>query len=252
MRLATFNLLHGRSLDDGLVDAARLRAAVTLLDADVLGIQEVDRDQGRSHGLNLTAEVAAGMGAVDSRFVSAISGTPGEVWVAASDGDAPDSAAYGIGLVSRLPVREWHVLRLPAAPVRSPILLPGTRRLMLLQDEPRVAVAAVLDGVTVATTHLSFVPVWNGVQLRKVTAWLRQLPGPRVLLGDLNMPGAVPGVLTGWRALARTPTYPTTEPRIQLDHVLASGTLPFVMSVESPALALSDHRPLLVELAGSR
>jgi len=248
VRLATFNLLHGRSLDDGLVDAARLRSAVKLLDADVLGIQEVDRDQGRSHGLDLTAEVAAGMDAVDARFVSAIAGTPGGVWVAATDGDAPGAAAYGIGLVSRLPVRDWHVLRLPAAPVRSPILMPGTRQLMMLQDEPRVAVAAVLEGITVATTHLSFVPVWNGIQLRKVTAWLRQLPGPRVLLGDLNMPGPFPRALTGWSALARVPTYPTTEPRIQLDHVLASGALPPVLAIETPALALSDHRPLLVEL----
>ena len=252
MRLATFNLLHGRSLDDGLVDAGRLREAVTLLDADVLGIQEVDRHQGRSHGLDLTAEVAAGMAATEFRFVSAIAGTPGETWSAASDGDAPGSAAYGIGLVSRLPVREWHVLRLPAAPVRSPILMPGTRQLMLLQDEPRVAVAAVLDGITVATTHLSFVPVWNGVQLRKVTAWLRRLPGPRVLLGDLNMPGPLPRALTGWRPLARIATYPTAEPRIQLDHVLSSGTLPPVVAVETPALALSDHRPLLVELGMTR
>ena len=248
MRLATFNLMHGRSLTDGLVDAARLREAVKVLDADVLGIQEVDRDQERSGGLDLTAEVAEGMGAVESRFVSAISGTPGGVWVAAGDTDAPGAAAYGIALVSRLPVREWHVLRLPAAPVRSPILLPGTRQLMMLQDEPRVAVAAVLDGLTVATTHLSFVPVWNGVQLRKVTAWLRDLPGPRVLLGDLNMPGPLPRALTGWRALARTATYPTTDPRIQLDHVLASTSMPRVRSVETPELALSDHRPLLVEL----
>ena len=45
MRLATFNLLHGRSLTDGLVDSDRLAAAVAALDADVLALQEVDRDQ---------------------------------------------------------------------------------------------------------------------------------------------------------------------------------------------------------------
>ncbi len=40
MRLATFNLLHGRSLADGLVDPARLTAAVAALDADVLALQD--------------------------------------------------------------------------------------------------------------------------------------------------------------------------------------------------------------------
>jgi endonuclease/exonuclease/phosphatase family metal-dependent hydrolase len=48
VRLATFNLLHGQSLDDGQVRADRLHAAVAHLDADVLALQEVDRDQPRS------------------------------------------------------------------------------------------------------------------------------------------------------------------------------------------------------------
>lgn len=253
MRLATFNLLHGRSLSDGVVDNLRLHEAVKLLDADVLGLQEVDRHQQRSHLTDLTAEVADAMGAVDFRFVSAISGTPGEVWRPATDTDAEGSAAYGIGLVSRLPVTAWHVLRLPAAPVRSPIMIPGTRKVIWLQDEPRVAIAAEVETehgpLTVATTHLSFVPVWNGVQLRKVTSWLEGLPGPRVLLGDLNMPGPFPRVLSGWRSLASAKTYPSTEPKIQLDHVLGHGSLPSVIAVETPVLPLSDHRALAVVLA---
>ena len=45
MRIATFNILHGRSLDDGQVDVDRLASAVKSLYADVLGLQEVDSDQ---------------------------------------------------------------------------------------------------------------------------------------------------------------------------------------------------------------
>jgi hypothetical protein len=71
-------------------------------------------------------------------------------------------------------VTSWHVTRLPASPLRSPVLLPGTRRVIWLQDEPRVGLAAVVqapDGpITVGTTHLSFVPGWNGKQLRTFTA----------------------------------------------------------------------------------
>ena len=48
MRLATFNLLHGRSPADGVVDPDRLVAAVASLDADVLALQEVDQI-GRAH-----------------------------------------------------------------------------------------------------------------------------------------------------------------------------------------------------------
>jgi endonuclease/exonuclease/phosphatase family metal-dependent hydrolase len=253
VRLATLNLLNGMSLTDGRVDAARLRTAVRELAPDVVGLQEVDRAQPRSSGLDLTREVAESLDAEHWRFVPALIGTPGGAWRAATDAD-DDSAepSYGIGLVSRFPVRSWEVVRLPAAPVRSPIVLPGTRQLIWLQDEPRVGLAAVVEtplGVmTIATTHLSFVPIWNGVQLRRLTAALARLPEPQVLLGDLNMPPPFPRGLTGWTPLARTPTYPVWEPKIQLDHVLGRGELPPVSSVEAPALALSDHRALLVAL----
>ena len=254
MRLATLNLLNGTSLQDRSVTPARLREAVQALGADVVGLQEVDRFQPRSHSADLTEQVADAMGTPHWRFVPALMGTPGGTWRAAGDDDADsDEAAYGIGLVSRWPVRSWHVTRLSAAPLRSPVMLPGSRSVIWLQDEPRVGLAAVVEtpaGVmTIATTHLSFVPVWNGKQLRTLTGELARLPGPQVLLGDLNMPPPFPRVLTGWRVLAKAATYPAWDPRIQLDHVLGTGDLPPVTAVESPELGVSDHRGLLVELA---
>lgn len=245
MRLATFNLLHGRSLYDGQVEVSRLHEATRTLAADVLGLQEVDRDQPRSHGLDLTREVAAAMDADDFRFVSAISGTPGEVWTAATGGES--GPAYGVGLVSRLPVREWRVLRLPAAPIRSPIMIPGTRQVIWLRDEPRVVVAAVLEQLTVATTHLSFAPGWNVRQLRKTIAWLSTLPGPQVLLGDLNMPLPVARLASGWTSLVTAKSYPGPHPRVQLDAVLANVPLP-VLDAAAHLLPLSDHRALTVDL----
>ena len=251
MRLATFNVLHGRSVADGRVDTNRLRAAVRELDADVLGLQEVDRNQPRSGGVDLAAAAAEAMGATECRFVAAISGTPGERWSPARDTDPPHAPAYGIALVSRLPVRSWHVVRLPALPVRSPVLT-GARRVILARDEPRVAVAAVVETVagalTVATTHLSFVPGWNVVQLRRVLAALRRLPEPQVLMGDLNIPGRLPRALATWRPLARELTFPASQPRVQLDHVLALGAVPPVIEAAAPLLPLSDHRALVVEL----
>ena len=252
MRLATLNLLNGTTLSERAVVPGRLAEAVVALRADVVGLQEVDRFQSRSHAADLTRQVAEAMDAPHWRFVPALMGTPGADWRAATDDDhASDAAAYGIGLVSRYPVRSWHVTRLAAAPVRSPIVLPGTKQVIWLQDEPRVGLAAVVEtplGVmTIATTHLSFVPVWNGKQLRTLTADLARLPGPRVLLGDFNMPPPFPRVLSGWRVLAKAATYPAWKPRIQLDHVLGSGDVPPVRSVESPELAVSDHRGLLIE-----
>jgi endonuclease/exonuclease/phosphatase family metal-dependent hydrolase len=259
MRLGTFNLMHGRSLADGLVDAGRVHATIAGLDADVLGLQEVDRGQHRSGHADLARIAADALGTRHVMFVPAVVGTPGESFRLATDADQDGADPhYGVALVSRYPVAEWRVTRLPAAPLRSPVLA-GSKvgaRLMLLDDEPRVLLAAVLETpagrVTVATTHLSFVPGWNVRQLHLVRRALRTLPAPRVLLGDLNLPGGLPRLFSGWHRLAGLPTYPAPAPRVQFDHVLADRRgverLPRVLKVASPAVPFSDHRPLLVTL----
>jgi endonuclease/exonuclease/phosphatase family metal-dependent hydrolase len=246
MRVASFNILHGQSLTDGQVDADRLRAAVASLDADVLGIQEVDHYQDRTDRVDMTAEVATAMGAVDHRFVAAMIGLPGTDWRPATE-DRPELPSYGIGLASRRPVRSWHVLRLPATRLRVPMVVPGTRGVFWLRDEPRVAVAAALDGITVATTHLSFVAGWNVVQLRRVRRWLSALPGPHVLMGDLNMPRPVATVTSGWTSLVAGKTFPAPTPKIQLDHVLTSAALR-VVSSRVLLMEVSDHRAVTVDL----
>src|SRR4051812_38731177 len=138
MRLATFNALHGMSLADGRVDAGRFTDAVASLDADVLGLQEVERAQPRSGGVDLTRLAAEALGAAHWRFEPALLGTPGQTWrpAGAAGGARAEVApvandeggpAYGVGLVSRYPVESWHVVRLPAARMRAPVLTAGGR-----------------------------------------------------------------------------------------------------------------------------
>jgi endonuclease/exonuclease/phosphatase family metal-dependent hydrolase len=255
VRLATFNLLHGRSLSDGTVHADRVTAAVADLDADVLGLQEVDRAQPRSGLLDLTGIAAEALGAPSHRFAAAVVGTPGETWQPWRCDDDNAHPLYGIALVTRFPVRRWQITTLPGAPIRSPVYT-GDHGLRLLKDEPRVLLAAVLDTprgpLTVATTHLSFVPGWNLRQLRHAVRILRTLPAPRILLGDLNMPCAPVCAVTGWRTLGRAPTFPSPSPRAQLDHILADprgrDRLGRVVQVCTPRAPVSDHRPLVVQL----
>jgi endonuclease/exonuclease/phosphatase family metal-dependent hydrolase len=266
VRLATFNLMHGGSPADGTVDPDRLRAAVGDLGVDVLAMQEVDRDQPRSGGADLAAVAARALDAAAvHRFAPAVIGTPGESFRPYVDASAPAGEPqptgephYGVALASRWPVLSWHTTPLAAAPVRSPVYVPGpTGGLLLLDDEPRALLAAIVrtpDGpLTVATTHLSFVPGWNVRQLRRVVRVLRTLPAPRLLLGDLNLPGVLAGLVSGWRMLAQAPTYPSPRPGVQLDHVLldprGGSRMPPVCAVETPAVGVSDHRPLVVEFA---
>jgi endonuclease/exonuclease/phosphatase family metal-dependent hydrolase len=247
----TFNILHGRTVGD-VVDPARLRDGIRRLKPDILALQEVDLDQERSGRVDLTAVAAEAMGAVSHRFVAAISGTPGATWTAATGSEQPGSAAYGIALLSRFPATSWQVLRLPHIPARVPIYLPAPHRLFILKEEPRAAILARFDTplgpLTVANTHLAFVPGSNRRQLRRIVDVLRGLPGPRLLVGDLNLTSVVAQRVSGLRALATAPTFPAHRPRRQLDHMLTDDPGLTVRHHEAPLMPISDHRPLVVDL----
>lgn len=251
MRVATFNILHGRTVGDG-VDPQRLGDCVRRLDPDVLALQEVDFEQPRSDRADLTAVAADAMGAVEHRFVAAISGTPGATWMAATGHEQPGTAAYGIALLSRYPVASWQVVRLPRIPMRFPMYLPGPNRVMVVNEEPRAAVIAQLHTpigrLTFANTHLSFVPGWNRRQLRRLIHDLRGFPGPRLLTGDLNMTPDTAHRWSGMRGLAAAATFPAQRPDRQLDHILTDDDQLRGGPAEAELMPISDHRPLVVDV----
>lgn len=254
------------------------RAAAELADLgplDVVALQEVDRYQDRSGHLDQTAVIAEAIGAKYWRFAASVHGTPGvasegATWVPAGpEDDLPDDSSetgpapdegprYGVALLSRWPVREWRVKRFAPAPVSLPLLAPSTGkpRPVRVPDEPRTAIAGILElphaDVTVAAVHLTFVPGYNTKQLQLLKAFLAGMPRPMVLLGDFNLPGTLPALLTGWHQVARTPTYPVTRPRVQFDHVMADGwtaqsLAAATASTRSVALPISDHAALIAD-----
>ena len=251
MRLATFNVLHGASPEDGQVDLGRFLTAVAGLDADVLALQEVDRDQPRSGEADLATLAAEAMGAAHVRFAPAMLGVAGTGWRPGDPTAAGTGPAYGIALVSRLPVLAWHAVRLPV--VRTPPPVPGRpqRPRRPSDTEQRVALWAVLaDGAavrTVVATHLTFARGWNVAQLNHLVRRVRGLPGPLVLLGDLNMGVRAARLATGYRPLAVAPTFPAAAPARQLDHALARR-LPGPATGTAVRLGLSDHLALVVDL----
>ena len=250
-----------------IADPGALAAAIGALAPDVLGMQEVDAHQERSAGVDQSLVAAQAMGldgsAAHRRFVPSLHGTPGHrdsfrdldegQRLKADAGLEPDDGPmYGVALVTRVPALEWHRTVFPPARMSLPLLVPATPRprVMSVPDEPRAAVAAVLDvggtTVTVATVHLSFVPGFNVWQLRKLRDWLAPLPRPLVLMGDFNLPGAIPARVTGWDQVVGLPTYPSFGPKVRFDHILLDGFAPSDVkdvreSVQVHRLPVSDH-----------
>ena len=257
-----------------VADPGALAAAIGALAPDVLGMQEVDAHQERSGGVDQSVVAAHAMGLDASpshrRFVPSLHGTPGhrdnfthldpDQQEKADAGLHPDDGPmYGVALVTRMPAVEWHRTTFPPAKVSLPLLVPARPRprVMRVPDEPRAAVAAVIPtsgGVmTVATVHLSFVPGFNVWQLRKLRDWLAPLPRPLVLMGDFNLPGALPGRITGWPQVVELPTYPSFGPKVRFDHILLDGFTPETeeqvrASVQVHRLPVSDHCAVTAEI----
>jgi endonuclease/exonuclease/phosphatase family metal-dependent hydrolase len=248
VRIATWNILSGRSPGEEAVDEGRFADAVRSLGADLLGLQEVDRAQPRSGHLDLTAVAAEAMGAREWMFAPALTGTP-DSWRWATGREAADVPTYGVAFLSRYRVEAWDVIPLPPATMPVPYRWPGNLRPSLVRDEPRVAivaeVAAPRGPLRVVTTHLSFLPTSNGAQLRLLVRRLAERSGRLVLMGDLNMGPRRADRLTGLGSLATGPTFPADGPTRQIDHLLGRGV---TGTGEPVRLGVSDHQALLTEV----
>ncbi len=255
LRIATYNLLHGLDLRTGRVDLDAAAEAIAGLEADVVAVQEVDRGLVRSDHCDQVAELAARLGRTGV-FAPALLGDPTLRWARGPGADPdPGGPAYGIGLLSALPLTAVAVAALPGGgPGEARPRKPDARRppIPYRDGEPRAALRVTVEApwgpVAVTTAHLSFVP-WRGRrQLATVAAFARGGPdgGSAVLLGDLNLlPPVVDRALRrrGWRTLAGAPTFPSWRPAMQLDHLLVRGRLTLEALRVGP-LGPSDHLPL--------
>lgn len=277
MKIGSWNLLHGMAIPQGGTSAESLLRAAGMIDLDLLALQEVDFFQDRSNTIDQTALIAQGMGAQFYDFTPAIFGTPGEKWEAANFIKSNKSAhqnqssnlndagirnlinqnsAYGISLISKIPINEIRLLELGQSPLGIPLIIPNESkgkmrpRVIYVSDEPRIVQAAILEnGITVINTHLSFVPGFNLRQLRMIKKWAKSLPGKKILIGDLNLPGKIPAKVLGWNPLIEEKTYPSWKPRIQFDHALSADvTSSEVKRLQIPTLGISDHLPIAFEI----
>jgi endonuclease/exonuclease/phosphatase family metal-dependent hydrolase len=219
LRLATFNIRHGRRVH-GRVDIRRTARVAAGFGADVLALQEVDVRNVRSAFVDQAGRIAREMGAT---VVFAATMRRNFGW-------------YGNALAVRGQIVDHAFVELP-------------RR----SREPRGAIVAsvLVRGValTVAATHLSTHRDEAREQLESVVHELSTRPVPRVLLGDLNLrPEIVRPIVDagGLELLEHEPTFPNQRPRVAIDHAASSGI--DVVGHDVRATRSSDHRALLADV----
>ncbi len=231
--VTSWNLLHAMAIPPN--SGANLEGALNSINevfpSDVFAIQEVDLHQDRSGNGNQVRQVAESIGAKYWAFAPVMYGTPGEKWrginesiIFDENSTIPKEPMYGIGIVSKIPVKKWHRINLGKAPLGMPLLVAGEKRprFIYVSDEPRCALIAELEnGFTISTTHLSFVPLKNALQLKRITSWIEKLSGTHILTGDFNLPWGLGPRIAGWNDLVNGSTYPSWKPSIEFDYIMS-------------------------------
>jgi endonuclease/exonuclease/phosphatase family metal-dependent hydrolase len=229
LTVATYNIRHGRGTDNR-VDLTRTAAALRALDADLIGLQEVDRRVERSGGIDEAAALGEALG-MRHAFGAFMPYQGGE---------------YGLAILSRFPIRRAQALRLPDG------------------NEPRVAMLAEVelpDRTRLLAVNVHFDWVENdSFRLRQVEALAAVLDTvslPIVLLGDFNdMPGSRTMQRWDTRFIAvEKPahdrlTFSSTRPEKEIDHILLaprSAWQTYDARVVTDSLT-SDHRPFVTRL----
>jgi endonuclease/exonuclease/phosphatase family metal-dependent hydrolase len=227
MRVVSFNIHHGTVGRRGPVDPEQLGEVCRSFEADVIALQEVDRDTYRTGRSDLAAVAAGACGM--AHVFGASRWYPG--------------GRYGNALLVRGTITAARVTDLPKVPAER------------FWRERRTALEAsvTVDGRTVwvACTHLSVPRDQNAVQLAWLLDHVRDRPQPQVVLGDLNRPRELvqrEAAAAGLRASRHGPTFPVSRPRRTIDHVLVSPDLE-VVATEVRRTSMSDHAALVVDLA---
>ena len=270
MRVISWNLLHGQVIpplaeqdwQQNLISSAK--DVAKHFQPDFISLQEVDYLQPRSGNINQTKLIAESMGLKYWYYLPALLGTPGSRWqkvknlepgiISQNTNNPSPNTSYGIGFATSVPVKKIYTKALGRSIIGMPLLIPKDNgkggRFIYVKDEPRVALIAELEnGLTIATTHLSFVPFVNVFQLNRLIIALKKLSGVPVLVGDLNLPANIPSKLSGFKSVISQSTYPSWKPKIQFDYIMVANK----QNVQAKPIStikpsISDHVPIGVEL----
>ena len=259
MKIASWNIMHGEIVTPGQgEDALTLfKESVLAIDAQVIGLQEVDHLHPRSGSINQAKEIADSMQAQDWAFAPCfyviedqqINIDPKETPIITNANEST-TAAYGIALISKEPVLEWRRHNLPLAKLGKFMTISTNGKLVRIYatDHSRCALAAVLGNVILINVHLSFIWPFNWRQFQDLKKWASELEAefklPVFIMGDLNLRRL--GWGNRWHSLMKAITFPVWKPQRQIDYFLNRNQ--HELHSEIYTSAISDHFAISIDI----
>lgn len=224
LRALTFNIRAGRNLA-GELNLARTAEVIAAADADVVGLQEVDRQFGeRSAWVDQMAALSEQLG-WHGEFAPALDRGAGQ---------------YGIAILTPYEIRSFTGHRLGNQ---------GTDPTVETRAAAHAEIAIGSRTVQVVNTHLE---VRDRTERRHQAAQVRAVfdatSGPGLVMGDFNARCAqVPMLTAGLVSSGDRRTQPSRWPWRRIDHVL--GRELSLVRTRVLDVQVSDHRPVWTEWA---
>ncbi len=233
IRVMTYNIHHCNPPDrEGIIDVDAIAAVITAEDADVVALQEVDVNTGRSGGIDQAALLAEKTNYPDYYFGKAMD---------------YDGGQYGIMILSKYPLSETSTHKLPMS--GSDI------------EEPRVLAAATVTlpgGKTFrfGTVHLeAYNDESRMLQAKEICRIVKETSVPFILAGDLNAYEGDEEIRIFDEVFARTcrncpPTFDEEGETGAIDFILfyPAGALKVLKHKVIQNLEVSDHMPVIADL----
>ncbi|MEU2599286.1 endonuclease/exonuclease/phosphatase family protein [Streptomyces hirsutus] len=240
LRVATYNI-HAGAGEDGVFDLDRTARALRDLDADVVGLQEVDVHWGDRSDFVDEARALAGKLGMRVFFAPIYDLDP-----AAEGGERRQ---YGVAVLSRYPVTEAENHEITRLSTRTPDPVPAP-----MPGFAEVTVNVRGAQVHVCSTHLDHRadPSVREAQVADMLDVLAADRGPKILVGDFNAEATAPELASLWQRLRDADpggggTYPAVDPVKRIDLVAVSPDIT-VAGAEAVATEASDHRPVVTDL----
>lgn len=235
LRVMVYNIHAGKDAE-GVDNLARVADLIASSNADLVLLQEVDRNTERSGKVDQLAELER-LTSLHGAFGKSLDYQGGE---------------YGIAVLSRWPVAASDLIPLPNEPPQE--RAGGSR-------EPRVALFVVSNGIRILNTHLdaSRDETWRLQEVAKLIEAADQAE-PTLVGGDFNAEPssatrrrmAEKGYRDAWEECGTGGelTFPASAPVKRIDYLFLAGDARCTAAQVLETTA-SDHRPLLVTLERS-
>jgi len=233
MKIMSFNIHHGRGLDE-ILSLKRIAEIIREADATVVGLQEVDRHFGERSEFQDQAKELAKL--LNFNYVYGpninVQTTGGEV------------KQYGNAILSIYPILESENI-------------PLTR----YEEEPRGCLKATIDSngvhLNVFNTHLSLDAISRMKQIDELIELTSHDRGPSVLMGDFNAEPESEEIkkllkdtnfTDCFSNIERNESFPADGPNIRIDYIFTSTEL---VSFDEKVINRkgSDHLPIVAMLA---